>query len=73
MAKAEGEVYFDFETKTMREKLQVTENQSHFGDKDIILIFQKRRYGSLRNGKEPIFVTLLLPKYVNNLAERLAF
>ena len=62
-----------FESKTSREKLQVTGTQSRFGDKEITLIFQKRRYGPLRNGEEPIFMTLFLPEYVNDQVVRLSF
>ena len=53
--------------------MQVTEIHSNFGNKEIILNFEKRQYGPLRNGKEPIFVTLLLPEYVSDQVVRLAF
>ena len=39
--------------------MQVTEIHSRFGDKEIILSFQKRGSGPLGNGKEPVFATLL--------------
>ena len=61
-----------FESKMATEKLQVTEIHNSFGDKEIILSFQKQRFGLSRNGKEPVFATLLLPEYVSDQAVRLA-
>ena len=52
--------------------MQVTEIHSRFGDKEIILSFQKRGSGPLGNGKEPIFATLFLPEYLSHQAVRLA-
>ena len=49
-----------FGSKTAKEKLQGTEIQYRFGDSEICLNFRKR-ISALRNGKEPIFVTILLP------------
>ena len=46
---------FIFESKSAREKFEVTEIHSRFGDKEIIVSFQKQRSGPLRNGKGLIF------------------
>ena len=46
-----------------KEKLEGTEIQCRFGDLEISLNFLKR-VGPLRNGREPIFVTILLPEFV---------
>ena len=62
-----------FESKRVREKFQVTEIHSRFGDKEIILRFQKQWSSLLGNGKEPIFLTLFLPEYVSDQAMRLVF
>ena len=62
-----------FESKSAGEKFQVTEIQSRFGEKEILLSFQKRRFGPLGNGKEPISATLFLPEYVSYQALRPAF
>ena len=53
------------------EKLQGTEIQCCFGDSEICLSFRKR-IGPLRNGREPIFVTILLPEFISDQAVRLA-
>ena len=53
--------------------MQVTEIHSRFGEKEIIISFQKRQSGLLGNGKELNFVTLFLPEYVSDQAVRLAF
>ena len=52
------ESYIDFPywMKTAREKLQVTDIHSRFGDKEAILSFQKRRSDPFRKGKKPIFI-----------------
>ena len=55
-----------------KEKLQGTEIRSHFGDLEISLNFRKR-VRPLRNGREPIFVTILLPEFISDQAVRLAF
>ena len=61
-----------FRSKAAKEKLESTEIQCRFGDSDICLNFHKR-VGPLRNGREPIFVTILLPEFVSDQAVRLAF
>ena len=61
-----------FGSKTAKEKLAGTEVQCCFGESEIILNFQ-RRVGPLRNGKEPIFVTINLPEYISDQAVSLAF
>ena len=61
-----------FGSKAAKEKLESTEIQCRFGDSDICLNFHKR-VGPLRNGREPIFVTILLPEFVSDQAVRLAF
>ena len=61
-----------FGSKTAREKLADTVIQCRFDDADICLNFHKR-VGPFRNGREPIFVTILLPELVSDQAVRLAF
>ena len=61
-----------FGSKAAREKLENTEIQSRLGDLDICLNFHKRM-GPFRNGREPIFVTILLPEFISDQAVRLAF
>ena len=61
-----------FGSKTAREKLADTVIQCRFDDADICHNFHKR-VGPLRNGREPIFVTILLPEFVSDQAVRLAF
>ena len=61
-----------FRSKTEKEKLQKTVIQCRFGETDISLNFHKRS-GPLRNGNEPVFVTMNLPEYVSDQAVRLAF
>ena len=61
-----------FGSQTAKEKLQNTEIQCRFGDSDLRLSFHKR-VGPLRNGREPIFVTVFLPDFVSDQAVRLAF
>ena len=41
------------------------------GEKEIILRFQKRRFGPLRNGKEPIYVILFFSECVSDWAVRI--
>ena len=55
-----------------KEKLQGTETQCRFGDSEIKLSFRKR-IEPVRNGKEPIFVTVNLPECISDQAVRLAF
>ena len=59
-------------SKAAKEKLESTEIQCRFGDSEISLNFHKR-VGPLRNGREPIFVTILLPEFISDQAVRLAF
>ena len=47
-------------------------DQYRFGDCEICLNFRKR-IGPVRNGREPIFVTILLPEFISDQAVRLAF
>ena len=61
-----------FRSKTAKEKLESTEIQCRFGDSEICLNFHKR-VGPLRNGREPIFVTIFLPEFISDQAVRLAF
>ena len=61
-----------FGSQAAKEKLQNTEIQCRFGDSDLRLSFYKR-VGPLRNGREPIFVTIFLPEFVSDQAVRLAF
>ena len=61
-----------FGSKTAKEKLQGTEIQCRFGDSEICLNFRKRT-GPLRNGRKPIFVTILLPEFISDQVVRLAF
>ena len=59
-------------SRTAKEKLQDTEIQFRFGDSETCLNFRKR-VGPLRNGREPIFVTILLPEFISDQAVRPAF
>ena len=61
-----------FGSRASKEKLVGTEIRCRFGDSDIRLSFHKR-IGSLRNGREPTFVTLFLPEFVSDQAVKLAF
>ena len=61
-----------FGSKAAKEKLQGTEIQCRFGDSEICLNFRKR-IGPLRNGRKPIFVTILLPEFISDQVVRLAF
>ena len=56
-------------SKAAKEKLEI---QCRFGDSEICLNFHKR-VGPLINGREPIFVTILLPEFISDQAVRLAF
>ena len=60
-----------FESKVAKEKLQGTEIQCRFGNSEICLSFWKQ-IGPLRNGREPIFVTILLPEFISDHVVRLA-
>ena len=61
-----------FGSRTAKEKLQGTEIECRFGDSEVCLNFRKR-VGSLRNGREPIFVTIFLPQLISDQAVRLTF
>ena len=61
-----------FGSKAAKEKLQGTEIQCRFGDSEICLNFRKR-IGPLRNGRKPIFVTILLPEFISDQVVRLNF
>ena len=61
-----------FGSQTAKEKLIGTEIQCRFGESDITLNFRKW-FGLLRNGKEPIFVTIYLPEHISDQAVSLAF
>ena len=61
-----------FRSQTEKEKLKNTVIPSRFGESDICLNFSKRG-GPLRDGKEPILVTINLPEYVSDQAVELAF
>ena len=60
------------ESKTAKEKLQGTEIQYRFANSEICLNFRKL-IGSLRNGRKPIFVTILLPECISDQVVRIAF
>ena len=60
-----------FGSKAAKEKLQGTEIQYRFGNSEICLSFRKR-IGPLRNGRETIFVAILLPEFISDQAVRLA-
>ena len=61
-----------FRSQTEKEKLQNTAIQNHFDETYISLSFYKRGE-PLRDGKEPILVTINLPAYVSDQAVKLAF
>ena len=61
-----------FGSKAAKEKLESTEIQCRFGDSEICLNFHKR-VGPFRNGREPIFVMILLPEFISDQTVRLAF
>ena len=61
-----------FGSKAAKDKLENTEIQCRFGDSEICLNFHKR-VGPLRNGREPIFVTILLPEFISGQTVRLGF
>ena len=61
-----------FGSKTAKEKPQSTDIQWRFGDLEICLNFRKR-IGPLKNGRKPIFVTILLPEFISDQVVRLAF
>ena len=61
-----------FGSRAAKEKLEDTEIQCRFGDTEICLNFHKR-VGPLRNGRQPIFVTILLPEFISDQAVRLTF
>ena len=59
-----------FASKAVKEKLQSTEIQCRFGDSEICLSLRKR-ICPLRNGREPIFVNILLHEFISDQAVRL--
>ena len=61
-----------FGSKTAKEKPENTVIQCRFGESEITLSF-RRRIEPLRNGKEPIFVTINLPESISDQAVKLAF
>ena len=61
-----------FGSKTLKEKLAGTEIQCRFSNSEVCLNFRKR-VGPLKNGKEPILVTIFLPGLIRDQAVRLAF
>ena len=61
-----------FRSKTPNEKLAGTEIQCRFSNSEVCLNFRKR-VGPLKNGKEPILVTIFLPGLISDQAVRLAF
>ena len=61
-----------FGSRTKKEKLAGTDIQCRFGDSEICLNFLNQ-IGLLRNGKEPILVTILLPELISDQAVRLFF
>ena len=61
-----------FGSKSSKEKLAGTEIQCRFSDSELCLNFWKR-VGPLRNGQQPILVTIFLPELISDQAVRLAF
>ena len=61
-----------FGSKTAKQKLQRTGIQCRFGDSEIFLNFRKQ-ISPLRNGRKPIFVTILLPEFISDQVVRLPF
>ena len=61
-----------FGSKTPKEKLAGIEIQCRFSNSEVHLNFRKR-VGPLRNGNEPILVTIFLPELISDQAVRLAF
>ena len=61
-----------FGSKAPKEKLAGTEFQCRFSDSEVCLNLRKR-VGPLRNGKEPILITIFLPEVISDQAVRLAF
>ena len=57
-----------FGSKTAKEKLSGTEIQCCLGDSEIC-----KRVGPLRDGREPIFVTIFLPEFISDQVVRIAF
>ena len=69
---APSKFVFVFGSKTLKKKLAGTEIQCRFSNSEVCLNFRKR-VGPLRNGKEPILVTIFLPELIRDQAVRLAF
>ena len=61
-----------FGSKTPKEILAGTEIQYRFSDSEVCLNFRKR-VGPLRNGKEPVLITIFLPELISDQAVRLPF
>ena len=61
-----------FGSKTLKKKLAGTEIQCRFSNPEVCLNFRKR-VGPLRNGNEPILVTIFLPELIRDQAVRLVF
>ena len=67
-----GALYKVSPSKAAKVKLECTEIHCRFGDSEICPNFHKR-VGPLRNGREPIFMTILLPEFINDQTVRLIF
>ena len=61
-----------FGSKTAKEELENTVIQCRFGETDITLSFRKR-IEPIKDGREPIFVTIKLPEYISDQAVEIAF
>ena len=61
-----------FRSKAAKEKLRGAEIQCRLGQSEICFNFRKR-IGPLRNGREPIFLTILLPEFISDQALRFTF
>ena len=61
-----------FRSKMLKEKLAGAEIQCRFSVSEVCLNF-RIGVGPLRNRKEPILVTIFLPKLISDQAVRLAF
>ena len=61
-----------FGSKMAKEELENTVIQCRFGKTDITLSFRKR-IEPIKDGREPIFVTIKLPEYISDQAVKIAF
>ena len=61
-------LFWSFDQKQQRRNFKV--QRCHFGDSEICLNFRKRIV-LLKNGRETIFVTILLPEFISDQAVRL--